>query len=367
MPYRAQAWASRECERGDCNQCKRLSRQAKTTAAMRAPRDHCLSHPSASEPQSEVQRFSAKTAGVRGLNASDGSVAVCHSVLSALVDGYNEAKAAGLLDGDVADYWMQHAMNTVPRLGEKLDAVGRLLHDKVGPSTKRNHGADMPPVNPTDMKEALREADAEILWKVFFALARRNGVSHQKARQKKDEVRVTAIINMLLYFRNQKWSWMARDLSLSLDSLPSTQTDLLNRFGVTMPARSGTNHRRLGAKSHPGAVDAFYCASSGCLISLLIDDFSKICLQWRPNGAPRWDVQMYATLLAKAFPDSPRVQAGVPLHDPDGINVPRVRQYLNLQRDIILDQEFETLLPGECPSARAHTRAHAHTHTPVAR
>jgi len=354
VAFIARGWSTQDCGTGDCNQCKRLSegqpQDTAHTAVRRQRRDHKLTHPDlrTAEPQSDLQRFLAQAAGVRGLNAVDGTVVVSASVINALVAGYEKASSAGLLDGDVADYWMLHAQEIVPGLGAKLDQLGNLLHKKLGPSTRRGSGADTPPVKPSDMKEALEEAHATIVWDVILGLARRSGVSHQAARQEKDEVRVTAMINFLLYLRNQKWSWMARDITLSLgERLPNTQTDLLNRFGVTMTARAGTYHRGLDAKAHPGAVESFFVQHKESLISLMIDDFSKIYLQRRPNGAHRWGVQQYATLLVKAFPDSPCVPAGAPLHDPDGINVPRVSQFFDTHTELMLNKEFESLMPGE--------------------
>jgi len=293
---------------------------------------------------------------VDGLNSIDGSLVVSVSVIRALVDGYNRASDVGLLDGAVTDFWMQHALKVVPGLGKMLDNVGNLLHQSLGRSTRRRPGADTPPVTPEDMKRALADAEASVLWDVLLGLVQRDGVQHKDARMRKDEVRVTTILNMLLFMRHQKWSWMARDLSLSLDMLPSTHGDLLNQLGYTLSSRSATTHRRLDAKSHPSAVKNFFDDHKNCLISLMIDDFTKIYLQRRQNGAMYWDVQQYATLLVKAFPDSSRVPAGASLHDPNGINVARVGQYLNQEKGFILNEEFEGLIPGvfNCPSL-SHT------------
>jgi hypothetical protein len=67
-----------------------------------------------------------------------------------------------------------------------------------------------------------------IVWHAVLGLISQNGADHKSKRRQRDEVRATTIINVLLFYRNQKWTWMARDLEAILVTLPNTQTDFLN-------------------------------------------------------------------------------------------------------------------------------------------
>lgn len=107
--------------------------------------------------------------------------------------------------------------------------------------------------------------------------------------------------------------------------------------------------RVLDQKSHDDAVDAFFSSYKQLLISVMVDNFSKIYLQRRPNGEHCWEVQMYATLIVKAFPDCPAVPAGParPLHDANGLNIDRLQQYMDSKRGPLLEDDFATLFPGQ--------------------
>ena len=88
------------------------------------------------------------------------------------------------------------------QIGAKLGSVGALLYRKLGEVTARDPCT--PPIMPNDMREVIQEADAMIAWHAALGLIRQNGADHKSKRWQRDEVRATTIINMLLFYRNQK-------------------------------------------------------------------------------------------------------------------------------------------------------------------
>ena len=192
-----------------------------------------------------------------------------------LADGYTRARGAGLQDGDFLEFWMTELVSKmIPQIGDKLGSVGALLYRKLGEVTARDPCT--PPIMPHDLLDVIQEADAMIVWHAALGLIRQNGADHISKRRQRDEVRATTIINMLLFYRNQRWTWMARDLEAMLVTLPNTQTDFLNQIEVTLSARAGNIHRRLDAKHHPEArvsqiLEGFPCRERQVSVSAYYD------------------------------------------------------------------------------------------------
>ena len=90
---------------------------------------------------------------------------------------------------------------------------------------------------------------------------------------------------------------------------------------------------------------------------ILLDDFTKIYMQRRPNGMPFLEVQCFATMLVKAFPEVKATPVSADsTHSRAGVDVQRAQQFLESIGPLLKDN-IAAKVPGThhplSPAARA--------------